>query len=238
VDGLARACFMSPAGLYHYFPSKASFALFPLTTRGGLCQDWHRIQVTLPQADPLFQIHAVIAFVVTLEPEVRLAFRLSREMVLDRRYEREVAATELEAGADWLDLARSNVPAVDEERATDFFEGIVSVVAAAVPGVDREANGVRRQMTDLSRGWVSGLGLSPADFDAAGRAYEDWEKNQADSTRWANLANARRISAGGTSPDRAQKRLIQPVIRPAVPTSRPVVISVAPSRSLKRVVQR
>lgn len=238
VDGLARACFMSPAGLYHYFPSKASFALFPLTTHGGLCQDWHRLQVTLPVPDPLFQIHAVIAFVVALEPEVRLAFRLSREMVLGGHYRHEVAATVLEARADWLDLARPIVPAVDEERAMDFFEGIVSVMAADVPSVDREADGVRRQMTDLSRGWVSGLGLSPADFDTAGHAYDDWATNQPDSTSRANLANARRISAGGTSPERAQKRSIQPRIRPAAPTSRSVVISVAPARSLKRVVQR
>ena len=70
VDALARACLLSPASLYHYFPSKASFALFPLTTRGGLCQDWHRLQISLPVTDPLFQVHAIIAFVATFEPEV------------------------------------------------------------------------------------------------------------------------------------------------------------------------
>jgi AcrR family transcriptional regulator len=239
VDLLSRACFMSPAGLYHYFPSKAAFALFPLTTQGGLCQAWHRVQAGLPaEADPLFQVHAIVDFVATLEPEVRLAFRLNREMVSDGRYERAVAATVLAARADWLELARSIVPAVDEERAMDFFEGIVSIMATAdVPGIDRKDR-VRRHLTDLSRGWASSFGVTAADFEAAGHAYEEWAKSQEDSTRRANLANARRISAGGRSPERAQKRNIQPVIRPDARASRSVVISVPPSRSLKRVVHR
>jgi AcrR family transcriptional regulator len=238
VDGLARACFMSPAGLYHYFPSKAAFALFPLTTQGGLCQAWHRVQVGLPaEADPLFQVHAIVDFVATLEPEVRLAFRLNREMVSDGRYERAVAATVLAARADWLELARSIVPAVDEERAMDFFEGIVSIMATAdVPGIDRKDR-VRRHLTDLSRGWASSLGVSPAVFEAAGRAYEEWVKGQADSTSRANFANERRISAGGRSPEPAHNRPIQPSPR-GMPTSSSVVISVPPSSSLKRVVHR
>lgn len=239
VAGLARACFMSPAGLYHYFSSKATFALFPLTTQGGLCQDWHRVQVRLPaDADPLFQVHAVIAFVTALEPDVSLAFRLSREMVSNRRYEHAVAATVLEARADWLELARSIVPTVEEDRAMDLFEGIVSIMATVdVPGTDHKDR-VRRHLTDLSRGWVSSLGITAADFEAAGLAYEEWAKDQEDSTRRTNLANERRMSAGGRSPERAQKRNIQPVIRRDAPASRSVVISVPPSRSLKRVVHR
>jgi AcrR family transcriptional regulator len=236
IEALAHACFMSSAGLYHYFPSKATFALFPLTTEGGLCRAWHRVQTALP-ADPLFQVQAIIDFVAALEPDVSLAFRLSREMVSDRRYERAVAATVLEARADWLELARSIVPAVDEQRAMDFFEGIVSIMAAAdVPGIDH-SDRVRQHLTDLSRGWMSGLGVSSADFDAAGRAYESWVKDQSDSTSAANLANERRMSAGGRSPEPAHNRASQPRAR-GKPTSRSVAISVPPSRSVKRVVHR
>jgi AcrR family transcriptional regulator len=238
VDGLARACFMSPAGLYHYFSGKAAFALFPLTTQGGLCQDWHRLQVRLPSdADPLFQVHAVIAFVTALEPDVSLAFRLSREMVSDRRYERAVATTVLEARAEWLELARSIVPTVDEDRAMDFFEGIVAIMATVdVPGINHRDR-VHRHLTDLSRGWVSSLGVGVAAFEAAGHAYEEWAKDQGASTRRANLANDRRMSAGGRSPEPAHNRPIQPSPR-GMPTSSSVVISVPPPRSLKRVVHR
>ena len=120
----------------------------------------------------------------------------------------------------------------------DFFEGIVSIMATAdVPGMDGE-NRIRHHLTDLSRGWASSLGVGPAAFEAAGHAYEEWAKDQEDSTRRANLANERRISAGGRSPEPAHNRPSQPMIPPGMPTSSSVAISVPPSRSLNRVVHR
>lgn len=166
VAGLARAALISPAGLYYYFPSKTAFALFPLSTRNGLCQEWHRRQATLP-ADPIVQLHELISFVAARAPEVRLALRLGREMAADARLAKEVDGAVHQARTDFVELARSIAPDAEEGRATDLFEGLVSVVAADVPGVERNG-GLVRQMTDVARGWVTSLGFSAAAFDAAG----------------------------------------------------------------------
>ncbi len=166
VDALARACLLSPASLYHYFPSKLSLALFPFSHANGLCREWQRRLQAMPN-DPLVRLHGVLDFLTDVSDDVRLAVRLSREIGGDERYARDVARSMAEARADFSMIARSIDPAVTDERSSDLFAGLVAVIVGAVPGTYGNAAGLRRRLGDVARGWVASLGVPSSDFDAA-----------------------------------------------------------------------
>lgn len=169
VDAVAHACLMSPAGLYHYFPSKLSMALFPLSGTNGLCADLHRKLESLSD-EPLVQLNGLLDYIASVSGELRLAVRLCREIGGDQRFASEVARSMSEAQSDFRMLARSSFPDVSEERADDLFTGVIAVIVSVVPGADSDPAGLRRRLGDVARGWVTSLGITHSDFDAAALA--------------------------------------------------------------------
>jgi AcrR family transcriptional regulator len=166
VESIARACLISPAGLYYYFPSKIDLVLFPLSHANGLCAEWQRQLSALP-SDPLIRLNALLDFVGEHVPDIRLALRLGREIGNDRRLAGQLQSVIREAEADFTSVARTVAASVSPARARDFFEGIVAVVAGDVPGVVPEATDIRRRLGDVARGWATSLGVTAAEFDGA-----------------------------------------------------------------------
>jgi AcrR family transcriptional regulator len=81
VKQLARACYMSPAALYHYFPTKRDLVLYPLSApdRNGRCELLRRRLAG--ETDPLRCLRAWVDFVLEEREGVILALRLAPEAV-------------------------------------------------------------------------------------------------------------------------------------------------------------
>jgi AcrR family transcriptional regulator len=81
VKQLARACHLSPAALYHWFPTKRDLILYPLSApdRNGRCELLRRRLAG--ETDPLPCLRAWIDFVVEERDGVILALRLAPEAV-------------------------------------------------------------------------------------------------------------------------------------------------------------
>lgn len=156
VAELAWTSRLRPASLYHYFPSKSAMALFPLTSDNGLCASWHAGLPTLPP-DPLARLDALLDFVSIRVDSIGLALRLATEMS-DVRSVAAAAGTAVgQARRDFRSMGRSLDPRISDRRADDLFEAVVSLVVGHVPGIERDAQAMRRQLADLARGWVASL---------------------------------------------------------------------------------
>jgi AcrR family transcriptional regulator len=156
VAELAWASRLRPASLYHYFPSKTALALFPLTSDNGLCASWHAMLPTLP-ADPLARLNALLDFISSRVDSIGLALRLATEMSDDRGVAAAAGTAIGQARRDFRSMGRSLDPRISDRRADDLFESVASLVVGHVPGVERDAQTIRRQLADLARGWVASL---------------------------------------------------------------------------------
>src|SRR2546428_6575067 len=81
VKQLARACHMSPAALYHWFPTKRDLVLYPLSApdRNGRCELLRRRLAG--ETEPLRCLRVWIDFVLEERESVILALRLAPEVV-------------------------------------------------------------------------------------------------------------------------------------------------------------
>jgi TetR/AcrR family transcriptional repressor of nem operon len=134
IKELAHACHLSPASLYHYFPSKRDLATY-LVRRPRL--DWESTWVD-PTIDPLSQLGQLIRLAIGELPNYLLALQLSEE-------------------------AGDASPAGDD-RARAFREGEAvfgRLIAAAAPGLQRErAAGIARDLLAILAG-TAYTGLDP-----------------------------------------------------------------------------
>jgi AcrR family transcriptional regulator len=76
IKELAHACHLSPAALYHYFPSKAAFATFLIDEKP---LDWDSTRID-PDIDPLIQLRMTVDVVIDVLPAYLLAVDLARQM--------------------------------------------------------------------------------------------------------------------------------------------------------------
>jgi AcrR family transcriptional regulator len=76
IKALAHACHLSPAALYHYFPSKAAFATFLIDEKH---LDWDSTHID-PDIDPLVQLRMTVDLVIDVLPAYLLAVDLAREV--------------------------------------------------------------------------------------------------------------------------------------------------------------
>jgi AcrR family transcriptional regulator len=76
IKALAHACHLSPAALYHYFPSKAAFATFLIDEKP---LDWDSTRID-PDIDPLVQLRLTVDVVIDVLPTYLLAVDLAREI--------------------------------------------------------------------------------------------------------------------------------------------------------------
>src|SRR5664280_1631929 len=76
IKALAHACHLSPAALYHYFPSKAAFATF-LIDKAPPAWDSTAID---PDIVPLVQLRLTVDVVIDVLPTYLLAVDLARQI--------------------------------------------------------------------------------------------------------------------------------------------------------------
>lgn len=159
VAALAWAAGLRPASLYHYFPSKAAFALFPLSAGNGLCEAWHAHATRLP-ADPVVRLGALLDYISAHMDSIGLALTLANEMADDRQVAGIARATVTQARGDFRLLAETLDPGLERERADDLFQAVATLAAGRVPGIDRQPAALRRQLADLARGWLASRGTA------------------------------------------------------------------------------
>jgi len=169
ISELAWASGLQPPSLYHYFPSKAAFALFPLSADNGLCATWHAEADRLP-SDPWVRLDALIDFVSTHIDSIRVALSLAREMSDNRLLDRVARAAVSQARDDFRSLAYSLGDGIGPERADDLFQAVATMAAGSVPGVERDPAALRRQLGDAARGWLASLKIAPPATGEAPRA--------------------------------------------------------------------
>jgi AcrR family transcriptional regulator len=76
IKALAHACHLSPAGLYHYFDSKADLATY-IVRQPHL--DWRTVHVN-PAVDPLVQLRGMVDLAIRELPDFLLALDMAEEL--------------------------------------------------------------------------------------------------------------------------------------------------------------
>jgi AcrR family transcriptional regulator len=157
VAELAWTSGLRPASLYHYFSSKAAFALFPLSADNGLCHAWHVRAAQLPP-DPMLRLDGLLDHISRHIESIGLALKLAQEMADDRAVATAARKAVKQAREDFLELGKTLDPNLDSTRADDLFQAVATMAVGQVPGVDRDPDALRRQLDDLARGWIASLG--------------------------------------------------------------------------------
>ena len=154
---LAEACHLSPASLYHYFPSKLDLALYPFTVEGQGCDEFETRARLEP--DPLITIRAwldlAIAGMPTMEIAKRLAIEADRSDVTAAAWRRILGT-----------LAQQAAPQLDDERIGGLAEALMSVLSGGPGRVRPDPATIRAQVVAVLRGYLVPAGLHPARFDA------------------------------------------------------------------------
>lgn len=157
---LAWSCGLRPASIYHYFPSKAAFALFPLNSENGLCHAWHVYAEQLP-ADPLVRLDGLLDYVSRHIDSIGLALKLASEMSDEASVAAAARSALAQARVDFRDMAKTIQPGIDAARADDLFQAVATMAVGHVPGLERDPDALRRQLADLARGWLASIRLPP-----------------------------------------------------------------------------
>jgi len=164
---LATACHLSPASLYHYFPSKLDLALYPFTVEGQGCDEFEARARREP--DPLVTIRswldAALAAMPMMELAKRLAMEAERPDVTGAAWRSGVARWRRILGT----LAQQAAPQLSDARVGELAEALMSVISGGPGRVRPDPETVRAQVVALLRGYLVPAGLHPARFDAAFR---------------------------------------------------------------------
>jgi AcrR family transcriptional regulator len=164
VKALAHACHLSPASLYHYFPSKAALAtcLLDRTPIG-----WDAWQFD-PAVDPLEQLRQVLDLSLEELPYYLLALRLAREMGRDVRGD---AFTPVFGEGEALlgRLIQAAAPDLDVAESIEIARRLLGVlIGPAAVGVKTDIATSRARAIDLLRlHLVSEGGVDAGRFDRA-----------------------------------------------------------------------
>ncbi|HEX9495579.1 MAG TPA: helix-turn-helix domain-containing protein [Candidatus Limnocylindria bacterium] len=162
---LAEACHLSPASLYHYFPSKLDLALYPFTVEGQGCDQFEARARLEP--DPLVTIRAWLEAAIAAMPMMELAKRLA----LEAERSDVTGAAWRSAVARWRrilgTLAQQAAPQLDGERVGEVAEALMSVISGGPGRVRPDPDTIRAQVVAVLRGYLVPAGLHPARFDAA-----------------------------------------------------------------------
>ena len=155
LKALARACGLSIPALYRYFPSKKTFALFPLV---ALYPELHEPPPDVG-GDPLTLLSGWVAAASTEMPNYTLALRLARDAGLTAEEHRRVEANLASHVALLAGIARRAAPRLGARAAEELATSMISVaVGPASSGLEPDAAAVRRQLHALLRGYGITLG--------------------------------------------------------------------------------
>lgn len=173
IRALAHACHLSPAGLYHYFGSKAALATYPLWAPR---MRWETTYVD-PDADPLGQVRALIEAGIRNVPLYLLAFRMHEEAggPVDPTTR---AAAFREGEAVFARLLAAAAPGLERAAAERLGRDVLAtLVGSFVTGLDPDERDVQERLIGLlRRALVPGF-VDPGAFDAAMCGPERTEQN-------------------------------------------------------------
>ena len=164
VKALAHACHMSPASLYHYFPSKAALATC-LLDRAPMGWDAWELDSAV---DPLDQLRRLLDLALEELPYYLLALRLAREMGRDVRGD-ALAARFGEGEALIGRLIQSAAPGLAVAEAVEIARRLLGLlIGLPAVGVQTDVTASRSRAIDLLRlHLVSEGGVDAARFEAA-----------------------------------------------------------------------
>lgn len=148
IRALAHACHLSPAGLYHYFDSKAELATWLLR---GPKMSWETTFVD-PELEPLEQLRQLIEISISSLPVYLLALRLADEIEAGES-RRDRTAGFREGEAVYGRLIHASAPSMSRDRASSVARHVLAVlIGTASIGLDAEpAAAIRRRSLDVLR---------------------------------------------------------------------------------------
>jgi AcrR family transcriptional regulator len=176
---LAHACHLSPAGLYHYFRSKAELATYALRSpRAG----WDRTYID-PSTDPLLQLRAMLALSIQQLPTYMLSLRMLEE-IGDPGADRLKSATFRDGEQMIARFISAVAPALARDDAEETSRLLIAVlVGSALAGLDDDTSAIRRRLLELLRARLVPDHLAAARFEDAftGWAKRDSKRSAMDS---------------------------------------------------------
>ena len=161
IKALAHACHLSPAALYHYFPSKAALATSFLD-RARL--DWDSVHVP-PDMDRLVMLREMIDLSIEELPDFLLAIELAREVGRPLG-EAELGGAFGEGEAMFGRVLAEAAPDLGRDAAHELAGRVLAIlVAPHVTGLGSEPDSVRQRMIDLVRLHLVPVVVDPDRFD-------------------------------------------------------------------------
>lgn len=162
IKALAHACHLSPASLYHYFGSKAEFAVYPLQAEA---LTWENTWVD-PDMDPLVQLRALLDMSIAMFPIWMLALRMHEEIEgpLDER----VRAVGFRQGeAVFGRLVQAVAPEMERAEAEALARDVLaSLTGTAFAGLDEDVTAAQLgRMIRLLRAGLVSEHVDPERFD-------------------------------------------------------------------------
>ncbi len=163
IKALAHACHLSPAALYHYFPTKAAFATF-LIDDDRL--DWDSTRID-PDIDPLDQLRMSVDLVIDVLPTYLLAIDLARQ--IGRPLDQPGLARFFGQGeAIFGRVIAAAAPGLEPTDARELARRLLAVIVAGpTTGLAADPVSVRATAIDLLRVHLARVGVDPARFDEA-----------------------------------------------------------------------
>jgi AcrR family transcriptional regulator len=163
IKALAHACHLSPAALYHYFPSKAAFATF-LIDDDRL--DWDSTRID-PDIDPLAQLRMSVDLVIEVLPTYLLAIDLARQIGRPLG-QPELARFFGQGEAIFGRVLAAAAPGLAPDEARELARRVLAmIVAGPTTGLAADPASVRATTIDLLRLHLARVGVDPDRFDQA-----------------------------------------------------------------------
>jgi AcrR family transcriptional regulator len=163
IKALAHACHLSPAALYHYFPSKAAFATF-LIDEDHL--DWDSTRID-PDIVPLVQLRMTVDVVIEVLPAYLLAVDLAREV--GRPLSQPQRARFFGQGeAIFGRVIAAAAPDLESETARELARRVLAIIVAGpTTGLAADPVSVWVAAVDVLRIHLVRVGVDADRFDSA-----------------------------------------------------------------------
>jgi len=163
IKALAHACHLSPADLYHYFPSKAAFATF-LIDEDHL--DWDSTRID-PDIDPLVQLRMTVDVVIDVLPTYLLAVDLAREMGRPLS-QPQLAGFFGQGEAIFGRVIAAAAPNLEPDGARELARRVLAIIVAGpTTGLAADPVSVRAAAIDVLRLHLIRAGVDADQFDRA-----------------------------------------------------------------------
>jgi AcrR family transcriptional regulator len=163
IKELAHACHLSPAALYHYFPSKAAFATFLIDEKH---LDWDSTRID-PDLDPLIQLRMTVDVVIDVLPAYLLAVDLARQM--GRPLSQPQLAGFFGQGETIFGrVIEAAAPSLQPDGARELARRVLAVIVAGpTTGLAADPASVRAAAIDVLRLHLVHVGVDADRFDRA-----------------------------------------------------------------------